>query len=182
MIYLNPFVPNAPFLYPLMFSGGRTMMHWERMGQDLSFESSFIQRCFKTWKCGYFLPKECLGPLEPISRLDFFENLWNVAVVVNLHIFKCFYWIFWFFLCLALFGFRTYGVHVNGYVRNDSGDVYMWIARRSKKKPTYPGKLDNTVSDENSFSQFWQHSSKCSFRCLDTSQRHLVIEDLGSCN
>lgn len=46
----------------------------------------------------------------------------------------------------CLFGFRTYGVHVNGYVRNDSGDVYMWIARRSKTKPTYPGKLDNTVA------------------------------------
>jgi len=46
----------------------------------------------------------------------------------------------------CLFGFKTYGVHVNGYVRNDSGDVYMWIARRSKTKPTYPGKLDNTVA------------------------------------
>ena len=38
---INPFVPNAPFHYPLktsenlgflMFSGGRKMMHWERMG------------------------------------------------------------------------------------------------------------------------------------------------------
>jgi len=46
----------------------------------------------------------------------------------------------------CLFGFKTYGVHVNGYVRNDSGDVYMWIARRSKTKATYPGKLDNTVA------------------------------------
>ncbi|XP_065670349.1 uncharacterized protein LOC100203695 isoform X3 [Hydra vulgaris] len=46
----------------------------------------------------------------------------------------------------GLFGFRTYGIHVNGYVRNDSGDVYMWIARRSKSKPTFPGKLDNTVA------------------------------------
>lgn len=46
----------------------------------------------------------------------------------------------------CLFGFRQYGVHVNGYVRNDSGDVYMWIARRSKTKQTYPGKLDNTVA------------------------------------
>jgi len=46
----------------------------------------------------------------------------------------------------SLFGFRTYGVHLNGYVKNDSGDVYMWIARRSKDKATYPGKLDNTVA------------------------------------
>ena len=35
----NPFVPNAPFLYPLktendflMFSGGRERVHRERMG------------------------------------------------------------------------------------------------------------------------------------------------------
>ena len=31
----------------------------------------------------------------------------------------------------------------------------MWIARRSKKKPTYPGKLDNTVNDVNGVSQFY---------------------------
>ena len=33
--HINPFVPNAPFLYPLkniMFSGGRERVHWERMG------------------------------------------------------------------------------------------------------------------------------------------------------
>ena len=45
----------------------------------------------------------------------------------------------------ALFGFRTYGVHMNGYVRNDSGDVYLWISRRSKEEQTFPGMLDNTV-------------------------------------
>lgn len=51
----------------------------------------------------------------------------------------------------CLFGFRTYGVHVSGYVRHSNGggsgggDMYMWIARRSKTKPTYPGQLDNTV-------------------------------------
>jgi len=53
------------------------------------------------------------------------------------------------FLCFiqGLFGFHTYGAHVNGYVRNDSGDVYMWVSRRSKKKETFPGKLDNTVGN-----------------------------------
>ena len=30
---INPFVPNAPFLYPLkMFSRGREKVHWEQMG------------------------------------------------------------------------------------------------------------------------------------------------------
>ena len=42
VFFFNPFVPNAPFLYPpenirkphdfLMFSGGRERVHWELMG------------------------------------------------------------------------------------------------------------------------------------------------------
>ena len=41
LLHFNPFVPNAPFLYPLKisenrkvfrtFSGGRERVHWERM-------------------------------------------------------------------------------------------------------------------------------------------------------
>ena len=45
---INPFVCNAPFLYPLktsenlkvsflMFSGGREMVHWEQTGSRVSF-------------------------------------------------------------------------------------------------------------------------------------------------
>ena len=29
----SPFVPNEPFLYPLMFSGGTERVHWEQMGE-----------------------------------------------------------------------------------------------------------------------------------------------------
>ena len=39
VIQINPFVPSAPFLYPLktsesflMFSGGRERVHWEQLG------------------------------------------------------------------------------------------------------------------------------------------------------
>jgi 8-oxo-dGTP pyrophosphatase MutT (NUDIX family) len=46
---------------------------------------------------------------------------------------------------VPLFGIRAYGVHMNGYVRH--GDrLLMWIGRRSRQKPTYPGLLDNTVA------------------------------------
>ena len=45
----------------------------------------------------------------------------------------------------SLFGIRQYGCHVNGYVKK-SGVYYLWIARRSKTKQTYPGMLDNFVS------------------------------------
>jgi len=48
----------------------------------------------------------------------------------------------------TLFGFKTYSIHLNGYVRTESGDIQMWIARRSKTKPTYPGQLDNTVAGQ----------------------------------
>jgi len=45
-----------------------------------------------------------------------------------------------------LFGVLTLGVHLNGYTRNEQGQVKMWVARRAKTKPTWPGWLDNTVA------------------------------------
>ena len=38
----NQFVPNAPFLYPLMFSGGRRREHWEKIGQRKNLLLIFI--------------------------------------------------------------------------------------------------------------------------------------------
>jgi isopentenyldiphosphate isomerase len=46
---------------------------------------------------------------------------------------------------VPLFGIRAYGVHMSGYVRR-AGRMLMWIGRRSRTKPTYPGLLDNTVA------------------------------------
>ncbi|KAI9203371.1 NUDIX hydrolase domain-like protein, partial [Polychytrium aggregatum] len=46
----------------------------------------------------------------------------------------------------SLLGSRCYGCHLNGYIRDPaSGQIKMWIARRSLKKPTHPGALDNIV-------------------------------------
>ena len=44
------------------------------------------------------------------------------------------------------FGARAYGVHVNGYVRTPDGGIELWVARRSKTKPTWPGMLDHIVA------------------------------------
>ena len=44
-----------------------------------------------------------------------------------------------------LFGTKSYGVHVNGYVEDD-GELKLWVATRSKTKQTYPGKLDHMVA------------------------------------
>ncbi|OKH87944.1 NUDIX hydrolase family protein [Thalassospira sp. TSL5-1] len=46
---------------------------------------------------------------------------------------------------MSYFGFRSWGVHLNGYVRKADG-IHMWVAHRSKTKPTYPGQLDNMVA------------------------------------
>lgn len=46
---------------------------------------------------------------------------------------------------IPYFGARAYGIHVNGYVR-DGDEIRMWIARRARDKPTYPGMLDNMVA------------------------------------
>lgn len=50
---------------------------------------------------------------------------------------------------LVLLGVVTYGAHINGYVpasKSKDGKMRLWIARRSLTKPTFPGKLDNTVA------------------------------------
>lgn len=46
---------------------------------------------------------------------------------------------------VPFFGIRAYGVHLTGFVRRADG-LHVWVARRSKTKPTYPGMLDNTVA------------------------------------
>lgn len=43
------------------------------------------------------------------------------------------------------FGVRAYGVHVNAFLRRPDG-IHMWIARRARDKPTYPGMLDNAIA------------------------------------
>ena len=42
-------------------------------------------------------------------------------------------------------GVRSWGMHINGYMRKADG-IHMWIARRARDKPTYPGMLDNMVA------------------------------------
>eukprot|EP00878_Enallax_costatus_P023531 GHUV01025031.1.p1 GENE.GHUV01025031.1~~GHUV01025031.1.p1 ORF type:complete len:331 (+),score=83.90 GHUV01025031.1:127-1119(+) len=44
------------------------------------------------------------------------------------------------------FGIRAYGIHINGYVEKLDGSKLLWVARRSKDKPTWPGMLDHIVA------------------------------------
>jgi len=46
---------------------------------------------------------------------------------------------------IPLFGVRAFGVHMTGYVKKPDG-LYIWVARRARNKPTYPGMWDNTVA------------------------------------
>jgi Domain of unknown function (DUF4743) len=43
------------------------------------------------------------------------------------------------------FGFRAFGVHINGFVRNAAG-LNLWIGTRSMSCSVEPGKLDNMVA------------------------------------
>ncbi|XP_038879265.1 nudix hydrolase 20, chloroplastic-like isoform X3 [Benincasa hispida] len=43
------------------------------------------------------------------------------------------------------FGIKVYGVHMNGYVEKE-GKKFLWVAKRSQTKPTFPGMLDHLVA------------------------------------
>lgn len=41
---------------------------------------------------------------------------------------------------IPFFGFKAYGVHVNGFVRDaETNKIMLWVAKRSKTKSTFPG-------------------------------------------
>eukprot|EP00897_Mesotaenium_endlicherianum_P000054 jgi/Mesen1/10049/ME000073S09329 len=44
------------------------------------------------------------------------------------------------------FGIKVYGVHINAYTEDKEGQKFLWVARRSADKPTYPGRLDHLVA------------------------------------
>ena len=43
------------------------------------------------------------------------------------------------------FGVRSFGQHLNGFVRRDDG-IYMWLGRRAHDRLLFPGALDNMVA------------------------------------
>ena len=45
----------------------------------------------------------------------------------------------------AYLGLRSFGQHLNGFVRQD-GRIMMWIARRARDRLIFPGALDNMVA------------------------------------
>jgi 8-oxo-dGTP pyrophosphatase MutT (NUDIX family) len=45
----------------------------------------------------------------------------------------------------ALLGIRSFGQHLNGFVRRDDG-IHMWLGRRALDRLLFPGALDNMVA------------------------------------
>jgi isopentenyldiphosphate isomerase len=43
------------------------------------------------------------------------------------------------------FGICAFGVHINGYFEKD-GEIMMWVARRARDKPSFPGMLDHLAA------------------------------------
>lgn len=46
---------------------------------------------------------------------------------------------------VSFFGIRSFGQHLNGYVKKNNG-IHLWIARRARDRYIAPGKLDNIVA------------------------------------
>ena len=46
---------------------------------------------------------------------------------------------------VTFMGLRGFGIHINGLVKKSDG-IYIWIARRTKDKPFWPGMLDQMVA------------------------------------
>ena len=65
---------------------------------------------------------------------------------------------------VGIFGFRSYGCHLNGYTRDPvTGEIKLWVGRRSPTKPTWPNCLDNFVSASPLSSSIPLSLSLCSF-------------------
>ena len=47
---------------------------------------------------------------------------------------------------IGLFGFRTFGCHLNGYTKSNDGKIKLWIQKRASTKQTYPGIWDNLAA------------------------------------
>lgn len=45
---------------------------------------------------------------------------------------------------IRFFGFRSWGVHLNGFTKRNN-DIKIWVGKRNKNKGSYPSKLDNLV-------------------------------------
>ena len=45
----------------------------------------------------------------------------------------------------AIFGIRSFGQHLNGFVRREDG-IHMWLGRRARDRQLFPGALDNMVA------------------------------------
>nr|WP_029007229.1 DUF4743 domain-containing protein [Azospirillum halopraeferens] len=43
------------------------------------------------------------------------------------------------------FGVAAYGLHVNGFVRDGTGGLSVWVARRASDRAVSPGKFDNLI-------------------------------------
>ena len=46
---------------------------------------------------------------------------------------------------VAFFGIRSFGLHINGFVRRPDG-IHLWVGKRATDRKIAPGKLDNLVA------------------------------------
>ncbi|CAO3418779.1 DUF4743 domain-containing protein [Azospirillum endophyticum] len=47
---------------------------------------------------------------------------------------------------VGAFGIEAYGLHINGFVRDESGGLLLWVGRRARDREVAPGQLDNLIA------------------------------------
>ena len=76
----------------------------------------------------------------------------------------------------CMFGLRQYGVDVNGYIKDENGQISIWMQKRSTTKPTWPGRWDNFVSLLYNFAKLCLISVFLLIRYLEASPVDMVSE------
>ncbi|KAF3342044.1 nudix hydrolase 20 [Carex littledalei] len=105
-----------------------------KIGEHLRFNPSLKSYEARTEAVAHVI--KCLGNLIPGIRNELYPVTLAFGVPPFFSLERA---------AAPYFGIKAYGVHMNGYVEIDS-EKFLWVAKRSEDKPTFPGMLDHIVA------------------------------------
>ncbi|KAF3336549.1 nudix hydrolase 20 [Carex littledalei] len=105
-----------------------------KIGEHLRFNPSLKSYEARTEAVAHVI--KCLGNLIPGIRNELYPVTLAFGVPPFFSLERA---------AAPYFGIKAYGVHMNGYVEIDS-EMFLWVAKRSEDKPTFPGMFDHIVA------------------------------------
>ena len=96
--------------------------------------SAALAQLLARWRAADLFPSSLRGWRDELYPVVLRGSIWHAPLALQLER-----------AAVGLFGFTSYGVHINGYTVDAMGAMKLWIARRSATKPTWPNYLDNFV-------------------------------------